>query len=193
MKNNTKNKSRPNYFRLCLVAVKRFSKNTYFSEMLIFEEGKYFCVFGCISKNFPKNIFWCLEKKKEKTKPRKTLTKPKRVGAIDGGEAPFARSTVSEALFAISRSVAQRSARSRSTARSREAPFASIAISRRVIRAPTIAWSREWCFARRRLRCRSDRCFGSTAWSELHDWRRVCELSRSPLRVPSSGNHLKWK
>ena len=24
-------------------------------------------VFGCISKNFPKNIFWCLEKKKENT------------------------------------------------------------------------------------------------------------------------------
>ena len=24
-------------------------------------------VFGCISKNFPENIFWCLEKKKENT------------------------------------------------------------------------------------------------------------------------------
>ena len=57
--------------RLFLVAVKRFSKNTYFPEMLIFGKGKYFHVFGCISKNFPENIFWCLEKKKEKTNPRK--------------------------------------------------------------------------------------------------------------------------
>ena len=29
-------------------------------------------VFGCISKNFPENIFWCLEKKKENHKFRKT-------------------------------------------------------------------------------------------------------------------------
>ena len=35
--------------------------------MLISEKGKYFHVFGCILKNFPKNIFWCLEKKKENT------------------------------------------------------------------------------------------------------------------------------
>ena len=32
-----------------------------------FQKGKYFHVFGYISKNFLKNIFWCLEKKKEKT------------------------------------------------------------------------------------------------------------------------------
>ena len=57
--------------RLCLVAVKRFPENTYFPEMLIFRKGKYFSVFGCISKNFPENIFWCLEKKKENTNPRK--------------------------------------------------------------------------------------------------------------------------
>ena len=53
--------------RLCLVAVKRFPENTYFPEMLIFGKGKCFHVFGCISKNFPENIFWCLEKKKENT------------------------------------------------------------------------------------------------------------------------------
>ena len=42
-------------------------------------------VFGCISKNFPENIFWCLEKKKENTNPenhkpqprKKSSTKPK--------------------------------------------------------------------------------------------------------------------
>ena len=43
--------------RLCLVAVKRFSENTYFSEMLISGKGKYFHVFGCISKKFSENIF----------------------------------------------------------------------------------------------------------------------------------------
>ena len=37
----------------------------------IFWKGKCFHVFGCISKNFLKNIFWCLEKKKEKTNPDK--------------------------------------------------------------------------------------------------------------------------
>ena len=52
---------------LCLVAVKCFPENTYFSEMLIFGKEKCFHVFGCISKNFPKNISLCLEKKKENT------------------------------------------------------------------------------------------------------------------------------
>ena len=57
--------------RLCLVAVKRFPENTYFPEMLISGKGKYFHVFGCISKNFLENIFWCLEKKKENTTQKK--------------------------------------------------------------------------------------------------------------------------
>ena len=35
--------------------------------MLISGKGKCFHVFVCISKNFPENIFWCLEKKKENT------------------------------------------------------------------------------------------------------------------------------
>ena len=48
------------YSGLCLVAVKRFPENTYFPEMLISGKGKCFHVFGCISKNFPENIFWCL-------------------------------------------------------------------------------------------------------------------------------------
>ena len=34
-------------------------------------------VFGCISKNFPKNIFWCLEKKKENTNPEKHKPQPR--------------------------------------------------------------------------------------------------------------------
>ena len=65
-------------FRLCLVAVKRFPENTYFPEMLISRKGKYFNVFGCISKNFPENIFWCLEKKKENTNPERHKSQPKK-------------------------------------------------------------------------------------------------------------------
>ena len=56
------------HFRLCLVAVKRFPENTYFPKMLISGKGKYFHVFGCILKNFPKNIFWCLVFGKEEGK-----------------------------------------------------------------------------------------------------------------------------
>ena len=54
-----------------MVAVKYFPENTYFPKMLISGKGKYFSVFGCILKNFPENIFWCLEKKKENTNPSK--------------------------------------------------------------------------------------------------------------------------
>ena len=64
--------------RLCLVAVKRFPENTYFSEMLISGKGKYFHVFGCISKNFSENIFWCLEKKKENTNLEKHKPQPRK-------------------------------------------------------------------------------------------------------------------
>ena len=52
--------------RLCLVRVKAFPENIPSFGNAIFRKGKCFHVFGCISKKFPKNIFWCLEKK-EKT------------------------------------------------------------------------------------------------------------------------------
>ena len=68
---NVKSKENFSILRLCLVAVKCFPENTYFPEILISGKGKYFSVFGCISKNFPENIFWCLAKKKENTNPRK--------------------------------------------------------------------------------------------------------------------------
>ena len=64
--------------RLCLVAVKLFSENTYFLEMLIFGKGKCFHVFGCISKNFPEKIFWCLEKKEEYTNQKTQGTTQKK-------------------------------------------------------------------------------------------------------------------
>ena len=56
-------------FRLCLVHVKAFPENIPFFGNAIFQKGKCFHMFGCISKSFPKNIFWYLEKKKEKTNP----------------------------------------------------------------------------------------------------------------------------
>ena len=107
--------------RLCLVAVKRFPENTYFPEMLISGKGKYFHVFGCISKNFPENIFWCLEKKKENTTQKK----------------------LKHSSNSSSR-ISRRCARSRSTARSRRREIAiNGTISRRVDReiAPLIARS----------------------------------------------------
>ena len=68
------------HLRLCLVAVKRFSENTYFPEMLISRKGKCFHVFGCILKNFPENIFWCLVFGKEegKHKSENTSHNPKK-------------------------------------------------------------------------------------------------------------------
>ena len=88
------------FLRLCLVAVKRFPENTYFSEMLIFGKGKYFHVFGCISKNFPENIFWCLEKKKENTNPEKYKPQPRKnsntVQILPLGSLAFARSRLTD-------------------------------------------------------------------------------------------------
>ena len=68
----------------CMVRVKAFSENILFFRNTIFWKGKCFHVFGCISKNFPKNIFWCLEKKKEKTNPEKHGQNPeKKSSTID--------------------------------------------------------------------------------------------------------------
>ena len=46
--------------------------------MLISGKGKCFHVFGCISKNFPENIFWCLEKKNENTNQKTQATTQKK-------------------------------------------------------------------------------------------------------------------
>ena len=50
----------------------------------IFRKGKCFHVFGCILKKFSKNIFWCLEKKKEKTNPEKKIINDRRSTGFDG-------------------------------------------------------------------------------------------------------------
>ena len=64
-------KGREVIVRLCLVRVKAFPENIPFSGNAIFQKGKCFHVFSSISKKFPENIFWCLEKKKGKTNPGK--------------------------------------------------------------------------------------------------------------------------
>ena len=62
-----------------------------FEKYSIFRKGKYFHVFGYISKNFLKNIFWCLEKKKEKTNPEEGWRDRTAIVeiAIDGTIAPL--------------------------------------------------------------------------------------------------------
>ena len=69
-----------------MVRVKAFPENILLSGKAIFQKRKCFHVFGCISKYFSKNIFWCLEKKlekkKEEAKPRKTRTYPEEHDAI---------------------------------------------------------------------------------------------------------------
>ena len=121
--------------RLCLVAVKYFPENIYFPEMLISGKGKYFSVFGCISENFPENIFWCLEKKKENTNPVKYHQRSRSEIAIsparsrdqrrelatarDRDRSEIATSRRRDLTTARSRAV-DRDLRSRSEARSRD-------------------------------------------------------------------------
>ena len=63
--------------------------------MLISGKGKYFHVFGCISKNFPENIFWCLEKKKDNTNPEKHKPQPRKKSRSTAREEdPRSRSTL---------------------------------------------------------------------------------------------------
>ena len=113
-----------------MVAVKRFPKNTYFLEMLISGKGKYFHVFGCISKNFPENIFWCLEKKKENTNPEKHKPQPRKnsntVQILPLGSLA-SRDRDQRLDLAV--------ARSRSTARSREGEIAIDGSSSRISRS----------------------------------------------------------
>ena len=89
-----------------MVVVKRFPENTYFPEMLISGKGKCFHVFGCISKNFPENIFWCLEKKKENTNPEKHKPQPRSSPKTNPVRRPRRRSRSEIAIDGvISRSV----------------------------------------------------------------------------------------
>ena len=51
-------------------------------------------VFGCISKNFPENIFWCLEKKKGKHKSRKTQATTQKKIINDDKSSPTTASSI---------------------------------------------------------------------------------------------------
>ena len=63
-------------------------------------KGECFHVFGCISKYFPENIFWCLEKKKENTNPEKYKPQPRKnsntVQILPLGSLAFARSRLTD-------------------------------------------------------------------------------------------------
>ena len=65
-----------------------FPENIPFFGNAIFRKGKCFYVFGCISKNFLKKIFWCLENAtRKKTKPEKQTQHPdwrSRLTGFDG-------------------------------------------------------------------------------------------------------------
>ena len=112
--------------RLCLVYVKAFPENIPFFRNAIFWKGKCFHVFGCISKNFLKNIFWCLEKKKEKTNPDKPRRR-RRQRDLDLREIAIDS--------AISRSV------DRSSSRSFSLSFSLCASSLCASPVPEIIWS----------------------------------------------------
>ena len=130
--------------RLCLVAVKCFPENTYFLEMLISGKGKYFHVFGCISKNFPENIFWCLEKKKENTnKKTQATTQKKKIINDENGSSPTTAP-----------------ARSRSMARSRSLLLREIAIDGAISQRQDRDRRRDHDLVKRRSRdrvCRRER------------------------------------
>ena len=109
--------------------------------MLISRKGKYFHVFGCISKNFSKNIFWCLEKKKEKTNPRKISST---IAIRDRDLAdPISRSTRREIATLIAISVKGKIAINCAILRRREI-VPSIAIFTTIVELEIgVAWSSE--------------------------------------------------
>ena len=106
--------------------------------MLISGKGKYFYVFGCFSKNFPENIFWCLEKKKEKTNPRKIS------------------STIVIRDRDLAGTISRSTARARDGAISVEGEIAiNCAISQRWDCDQRFARSRRWSWSRSKARSRS--------------------------------------
>ena len=154
--------------------------------MLISGKGKYFYVFGCFSKNFPENIFWCLEKKKEKTNPRKissTIVIRDRdlAGTISRSTARARDGAISvEGEIAINCAISQRWDCDRRFARSRRRAW-----SRSKARSRSIARSRDGAISRRRDRDR--RVARSRRWSRSSqrssDWRSAPPGARSPPAI----------
>ena len=60
--------------KTCLVKAVFGCCKTFSGKYIFSGKGKCFHVFGCISKNFSENIFWCLEKKKENTNQKTQAT-----------------------------------------------------------------------------------------------------------------------
>ena len=125
-----------------MVPVKLFMENIPISRNVIFRNGKCFHVFGCISKYFSKNIFWCLEKKlekkKEEAKPRKTRTNPEEHDVISRSvdhDWHFARSTAANGASQ------DRTVGSRSSSRSFSLSFSLCASSLCASPVPEIIWS----------------------------------------------------
>ena len=159
--------------RLCLIAVKRFPENTYFSEMLIFGKGKCFHVFGCISKNFPENIFWCLEKKKENTNQKTQSHNPGKKIINDHNTRSRSRSEIA-IDGARSRSGSRLRSRSDRDPRSR---WRQIAIDSAIAISPSIAPS-DWSWSDLAI----DRAVGLELELAISDWifsSRACALSLS--------------
>ena len=74
-------------FRLCLVAVKRFSENTYFPEMLIFGKGKCFHGVWLHFKKFFQKIFSGVWKRRRKTQIKKCrITQIRKTQATNPGK-----------------------------------------------------------------------------------------------------------
>ena len=115
--------------RLCLVRVKAFSENILFSGNATFRKGKCFHMFCCISKNFLKNIFWCLEMK-EKTNPEKHGQNPgKKSSTIDSWLGLTARCFTSSNSTTVP-SIVINDAISRRRDRNRRCDLAAVSMSR---------------------------------------------------------------
>ena len=134
--------------------------------MLISGKGKYISMRGCISKNFPENIFWCLEKKKENTNP-KTQATP----TTNSVRRPRRRL---RSKIAIDGAISQRRDRDRRIFLSYLAIFLDGSSSR--ISRPTYDMSRSRIFlSRRRSRSRS----GAISPSRDRDQRCDLAMARS--------------
>ena len=116
-------------------------------------------VFGCILKNFPENIFWCLEKKKENTNPEKHKLQPRKKISNDDKSSPT-----------TAPSIAIRD-------RDRRRDLGSGAISRLTLReiAPSIAISIRCDLAKARSRSAAQSREGEIAING--DWN-VCRRDR---------------
>ena len=113
--------------------------------MLISEKGKCFYVFGCISKNFPENIFWCLEKKKENTNPENTSHNPEKNHQRSRSEIAILSARSRDGAIAINVAISRRHdlefARSRSRVRKIK-PSIAILIRRRFLISLVCSFSR---------------------------------------------------